>query len=153
MPNETQSYQWTGMNPQGKRTTGTIRAADSKSAQSELSKMGIEIIAIEQKHELHIFKRRKKIKIKNILLFTRYLSTMMAAGLPIVQAMDIISHDQEHPAMQSLVNSLKGDISSGKTLAESFSKHPESFNKLYCSLIKAGEKSGTLDKILRRLAR
>ncbi len=152
MPNSTQSYQWTGMNPQGKRTTGTIRAADSQSAQSELNKMGIEIISLEQKRELHILKRQKKIKTKSILLFTRYLSTMMAAGLPIVQAMDIISHDQENPVMQNLVTSLKNDISSGKTLAESFSKHPECFNKLYCSLIKAGEKSGTLDKILLRLA-
>lgn len=151
------SYQWTGLNRQGQRVNGVIAAADLKEAQGELKKLGIEVISLQPKKSINILgfgggKKKKKIKTSDVLLFTRYLSTMLAAGLPIIQALDIIGDDQGNPAMQSMVRSIRSNIAGGKTLAESFSQYPQQFSELYCSLIKAGEKSGTLDKILVRLA-
>jgi len=152
MAGDIQAFSWTGLNNQGKRAEGTIQAADIKDAQSELKKMGVEVISLSQKKEFHLPAMRKKVKVKDIQLFTRYLSTMLGAGLPILQALDIIAHDQDNPTMESLIMSIRKDIAGGKTLAETFSQHPKHFSDLYCSLIKAGEKSGTLDKILNRLA-
>jgi len=157
MVNESKTYQWTGINTKGRRVNGVLTVNDMAEAQLELKKMGIEVINIQTKKNLLDFKikgfsRQKKIKPNDILLFTRYLSTMMAAGLPIIQALEIISDDKENQAIQSMVRSIKTNVAGGKTLAESFSQYPNQFSDLYCSLIKAGEKSGTLDKILNRLA-
>lgn len=152
MAENTQLFKWTGINSQGQRTDGSLRAADLKEAQVELKKMRIEVISVVPKKGLHFPTRKKKIKVKDVQLFTRYLSTMLTAGLPIIQALDIIAQDQENPAMHTLIMSIKGDIAGGKTLAETFNQYPEQFSSLYCNLIKAGEKSGTLDKILNRLA-
>lgn len=152
-----QTFQWIGLDTRGKRVNGTLQAADMKDAQSELKKRGIEVISLQPGTQLKILslslntKRKKKITQRDILLFTRYLSTMIAAGLPIMQALDIVAHDQDNATMQALVMGIKNDISSGKTLAESFKKYPQHFNDLYISLISAGEKSGTLEKILNRL--
>ncbi|MDR3491239.1 MAG: type II secretion system F family protein [Gammaproteobacteria bacterium] len=153
MADKIQTFLWTGIDKKGKRVGGKNRAPELKDAQAELAKQGITIISIQQKKDFNIsIGGPPKIKSKSILLFTRYLSTMLFAGLPILQALDIIAQDQDNVAMQSFVVELRNNIASGKTLAESFAEHPEIFGDLYCSLIKAGEKSGTLDKILKRLA-
>lgn len=154
MTTENNSYQWTGLNEQGKRVDGILQAADMRDAQIELTKMGIEVISLQPKKSIQFFasRKNKKIKPRDILLFTRFLSTMLSAGLPIVQALDIIGQDQENPAMKVMIGTIKSKISEGKTLAESFSLFPDHFSQMYCSLIKAGEKSGTIDKILLRLA-
>lgn len=152
MKTNSQTYKWTGINNQGKREEGIISAADVKSAQLDLKNKGVDVISLTTQHSYHLSLRQKKIKLKDIQLFTRYLSTMLSAGLPIIQALDIICHDQENPQMGELIKSIKKDIASGKTLAETFGQYPKHFSGLYCNLIKAGEKSGTLDKILNRLA-
>src|SRR5690348_2300153 len=136
------SYQWKGLNRQGERVEGVVSAVDLKDAQNELKKQNIEVISLQPKQSMQLFKsssfkKKKKIKIKDILLFTRYLSTMMAAGLPIIQALDIVGEDQDNPEMQSMIKSLKSNIAGGKTLAESFGQFPQQFNDLYCSLIRA----------------
>lgn len=152
MADDKQAFQWTGLNRQGKRVSGVLQVASIKEAQAELRKMNIEVVKLEKKSQILFRLPRQKIKARDILLFTRYLSTMLTAGLPILQAMEVISREQENPAIQSMVTSMKTNIASGKTLGESFSQFPQYFDELYCSLIKAGEKSGTLDKILKRLA-
>ena len=156
MADSKQSFQWTGINNQGKRLDGVVQAMDLKDAQGELTKMGIEVITLQAKRGLslskkNIFSRKKKIKPKDILLFTRYISTMLTAGLPIVQSLEIISKDQDNPTMQEMIINIKNNIAGGKTLAESFKNYPQHFNDLYCNLISSGEKSGTLEKILKRL--
>jgi type IV pilus assembly protein PilC len=152
MADDKQAYQWTGLNRQGKRATGVVHAASLKEAQAEVKKLNVEIVKLEKKSQLLFNLSRQKIKNRDVLLFTRYLSTMMAAGLPILQALDVIGREQENPAMQTMVNTMRASIASGKTLGETFIQFPQQFDQLYCSLIKAGEKSGTLDKILKRLA-
>lgn len=151
-----QSFQYSGINHQGKRLDGVVLGADLKEAQSELLKMGIEVINLEPKRQfgfsgIKIFSSKKKIKQKDILLFTRYISTMLTAGLPIVQALDIISKDQDNPSVKEMVVNIRNNIAGGKTLAESFHLYPDQFNEMYCNLISSGEKSGTLEKILKRL--
>jgi type IV pilus assembly protein PilC len=146
------SFEWTGINSQGKRVRGVLQVSDPKEVQSELKKQNIEVISVKQRNVISFsFMRKKKVKLKNILLFTRYLSTMLASGLPIMQALDVISRDQENVVMHAFVIKLRSNIAGGKTLAETFAQYPEFFSDLYCNLIKAGEKSGTLDKILSRL--
>lgn len=152
MAEENQSYKWTGIDKLGKRVTGVVHAPSVKSAQAEVKKMNIELVNLERKSQLFANITRQKVKSKEILLFTRYLSTMITSGLPILQALDVISREQDNPSMRALLSNIRTDIASGKTMGEAFSQYPEYFDTLYCSLIKAGEKSGTLDKILRRLA-
>lgn len=150
-------FEWSGINNKGQRLNGKLESGSTVEAQNELRNRGIEVISLESKQSQKsinlgkIFKRTK-IKPKNILFFTRYLSTMLAAGLPIIQALDIIAHDKDNPDMQGLVESIKKNTSEGKSLAESFAQYPQYFSDLYCNLIKSGEKSGTLDKTLIRIA-
>ncbi len=156
MAESKQTFQYTGINTHGKRMDGMVEADDLRDAQTELSKMGIEVISLQAKRQFQLagpsfLSRKKKIKPKDILLFTRYISTMLAAGLPIVQALDIVSKDQENPAVQEMIINVKNSIAGGKTLSESFHQFPEQFNDLYCNLVSSGEKSGTLEKILKRL--
>jgi type IV pilus assembly protein PilC len=156
MADNKQSFQWTGINNQGKRLDGVLQAYDLKDAQSELARMGIEVIGLQSKQGFNfpimkIFAKKSKIKPKDILLFTRYVSTMLTAGLPIVQSLDIISKDQDNPAVQEMIITIRNNIAGGKTLAESFKLYPQHFSDLYCNLISSGEKSGTLEKILKRL--
>lgn len=151
-----QSFQYSGINQQGKRLDGVVLGMDLKDAQSELMKMGIEVINLQPKRQfslsgIKLFSTKKKIKPNDILLFTRYISTMLTAGLPIVQSLDIISRDQENPSMKEMIVNIRNNIAGGKTLAESFHLYPDQFNEMYCNLISSGEKSGTLEKILKRL--
>jgi type IV pilus assembly protein PilC len=154
MADTTQLYQWTGINKQGKRVKGVTQAAESKDVPAELKKIGVEVVSFKQKHQFYKGSAQRtstKLKMKDILLFTRFLSTLIAAGLPILPAIDVIAHDQENEAMSKLLQSVRSNIAEGKTLSEAFSEYPENFNELYCNLIRTGEKSGTLDKILIRI--
>lgn len=153
MTDTAHAYRWKGINKEGHRAEGSIHAPDARNAQLELKKQGIEIVSLTEKHEFHLSSsRKKKVKVKDVLLFTRFLSTMLSAGLPILQALDVISRDEDNETMHAIVVSIRTNIAGGKTLAESFREHPECFSNLYCSLISTGEQSGTLDKILKRLA-
>jgi type IV pilus assembly protein PilC len=156
MADSKQSFQWSGINNKGKRVDGVVKALDLKDAQAELARMGIEVIQLQPKTGFSfnfaaLNKKGSKIKPKDILVFTRYISTMLTAGMPIVQALDIISRDQENASVQEMILTIKNNVTGGKTLAESFKLYPEHFNDLYCNLIASGEKSGTLEKILKRL--
>jgi len=158
MTENLQQFAWTGIGAEGKRMQGILRANDIDEAQNELGKKGIDVISLEQKRASHFLmnspflKKGKKIKTKDILLFTRYLSTMLSSGLSIVQSLDVMSRDRQNLTMQSLIISIKDNVSEGKTLSESFAEYPEYFGELYCSLIHSGEKSGTLDRVLIRIA-
>jgi type IV pilus assembly protein PilC len=153
MADATQSFRWTGIDKSGKRVSGDIKASDSYDAQNELRKRDVEVVSLEQRRASRIFTARsKKITPETILIFTRYLSTLLAAGMPIMQSLEILGRDQDNAAMHDFVIALKSNISEGKTLGESFSQYPQYFSPLYCNLIKIGEKSGMLEKILIRLA-
>ncbi|HHB12519.1 MAG TPA: type II secretion system F family protein, partial [Chromatiales bacterium] len=98
------------------------------------------------------FSRRKKITGKDLAYFSRQLATMMQAGVPLVQALDIIGRGHENPAMQEMVLALKADVESGTSLSDALSKYPQHFDELFRNLVRAGEQSGALDQLLDKLA-
>ena len=96
--------------------------------------------------------RKKKITAGDIAVFSRQLATMMNAGVPLVQAFDIVGRGHENPAMQDLLLTIKADVESGTALAEALSKHPLYFDDLFCNLVRAGEAAGVLEILLDKIA-
>lgn len=153
MTDTRQHFKWTGINKKGQRLNGVIQAEDARSAEIELRNMDVEVISLAVKKTSSFSLFRKKIRTKEIVLFTRYLATMLAAGMPILQSLEVIARDQENETLKNVVNSLRSHIAAGSTFADSLNKYPQYFSELYINLVRAGEKSATLDKVLGRLAR
>ncbi len=147
-----QIYTWKGYNKRGKVEKGVVVAEDETDAESRLLQDQIEIIALKKKSTFFPTKQSKKIKTYDIMLFFRQLATMIDAGIPIVQALKIISDGSENLNMMTLVKILHDDVSSGETLCEAMGKQPKRFSPLVCSLIAVGEQSGTLDRILEQIS-
>lgn len=146
------TFVWEGKDKKGRFSRGEITAPSQGSAEIEVKKTGITISRIYVKPKVSRRTRNKKVNANDIILFTRNLSTMLDAGLPIITAFDILARGEEKPSMQSLLNSVKAEMVGGGTLAEGLAKHPEQFDKLFCGLIRAGEQSGTLTAMLKRLS-
>ena len=147
-----QIYSWEGLNKRGTRVKGESTGLSASIVQAELQRQGINTLRIRKKAKPLFSFGAKKIGPLDIVIFTRHLSTMILAGLPLVQSLDIIARGQENPNMQKLVLDVKTDVASGKTFSDSLSKHPRYFDDLFVSLINAGEQSGTLDTMLNRIA-
>lgn len=144
-------YVWEGLNAQNGLVKGELQGTSILMVRLELQRKGIQAKTIRKKPHALFAKKKKKITTIDILLFTRQLSTMLAAGLPIIKAFEIVGAGHENPSMEALILTVKNAITSGHTLAESLSKHPLYFDNLFCSLISAGERSGTLDTMLGRV--
>ncbi len=143
-----QRYSWNGTDEQGRPQQGEMAAASERVVRSALRRQGIrpERVALVRPG------RGRRIGEKDIALFTRQLATMLRAGIPLLQAFDIVSRGQTNPRLRSLIAGLKSDIESGDSMSASFARHPELFDRLYCSLLRAGETGGVLDSLLDRLA-
>ncbi len=141
-------YTWTGKNKQGKKVQGELQASSESSARSTLQRQGIRSVKLKKRRS----RRGKKVGTKDITLFTRQLSTMIKAGVPLLQSFDIVARGSENPKMTSLLNSIRSDIEAGTALNQAFRKYPMHFNHLYCNLVEAGEEAGILDSLLDRLA-
>jgi len=145
-------YTWEGTDKKGKRLKGETRAATMTLVRSDLRKQGIIPIKIRKK-PISIFSARKpKIKTGDIAVFARQLATMMQAGVPMVQAFDIVGRGSENASMQDLLLSIKADIEGGTALATALSKHPLHFDDLFCNLVRAGEAAGVLEELLDKIA-
>ncbi|WP_133127338.1 type II secretion system F family protein [Legionella nagasakiensis] len=149
--NITTTYQWEGVNQSGEKLNGIIDARSLAIAKIELRKQGIITRKIIKKRK-PLFGKSKKIKQADITIFSRQLATMIEAGIPLIQAFDIVSKGQSNQRMKDLIETIKKDVESGLTLAESLKKHPAFFNELFCNLVDAGEKSGSLDVMLDKVA-
>jgi len=149
--NELQSFQWVGIDKIGKKLKGESQAKSVALAKNELRRQGIQVKKIHKKKK-SIFSNGKKIQAQDISLFSRQLATMMEAGVPMVQAFEIIEGGQSNPRMAKLLNEVKTEIQSGSSLAESLGRHPIYFDELYCNLVNAGEKAGVLDELLDTIA-
>ncbi len=148
-------YIWSGKNPKGIAQKGEMEAASEDVVRSQLQRRKIQISKIKKKPK-DLFENvamfQPKIKPKDIILFSRQFSTMIDAGLPIIQCMDILVAQQENPTMKRMLKNIKESVESGSTLAESLKKYPKEFDDLYVNMIAAGESGGILDTILRRLS-
>jgi type IV pilus assembly protein PilC len=149
MPN----YVWKGRNRAGLVQEGVL-AADSKDiALSSLRRQNIVVTGIRERgKEISLTKVGRKVPPKTLAIFTRQLSVMIDAGLPLVQCLEILANQQEHKSFQRILLQVRQDVEAGSTLADAMRRHPKAFNNLYVNMIAAGEAGGILDTILQRLS-
>ena len=145
------AYTWEGTDKQGKKVKGEMESASVAYVNATLRRQGISPVKV-QKRRAALFKTKKKIKTKDVAVFTRQLATMLVAGIPIAQAFDIVGKGHENPSMQELIMGIKNDIEAGTNLTAALGKHPLYFDALYCNLVAAGEQAGILDSILDKVA-
>ena len=135
----------------GKAVEGVVEAADQKAAFARLRDQKLVVLeVVPRKIKKKFFK--PKIQNNDIVIFSRQLSTLVSAGVPIVQGLNILEEQAENPAFKSVVGVLRGDIEAGLSIADAMHKHPAAFTELYVSMIRAGEVGGILDTILERLS-
>jgi len=145
-------YSWEGTDKKGKRLKGETRAATITLVRADLRKQGIIPLKIKKKPSSLFTARKPKITSKDIAIFARQLATMMQAGVPMVQAFDIVGRGSENASMQDLILSIKADVEGGTALATALSKHPLYFDDLFCNLVRAGEAAGVLEDLLDKIA-
>ncbi len=145
-------FQWSGKNTKGLIESGEITAASKDEVISQLRRKNIVPTAITEKKAKGLTIFRKKIRDKDLVVFTRQFATMIDAGLPLVQALDILSTQVENKTLAKILEQVKGDVEGGSTYADALRKHPKAFTELYVNMIAAGEAGGILDTILNRLA-
>ncbi|WP_414434049.1 type II secretion system F family protein [Alloalcanivorax venustensis] len=145
------TFAYEGIDRKGSRVKGEITGKGPALVRAELRKQGIQAKKVVKKREINLG-GKKKIKPMDIALFTRQMATMMKAGVPLVQAFEIVSDGLENPSMRDVVLKLKTDVESGNNFAGALRQHPRLFDDLYCSLIESGEASGSLETMLDRVA-
>src|SRR5450830_1600471 len=141
-------FAWKGTDRHGKAVDGILRAADATAAGMALRRQGILATRVQAARAAP----GKAITHKDIALFTRQLSTMMAAGVPLLHAFDIAGKGHAKPAVTELMRDLRHDIEAGSSLQQAFRQFPLLFDELYCNLLAAGEQAGIVQNLLARLA-
>lgn len=141
-------FEWEGKDRNGKIARGEMRAMGENQVQASLRRQGILPTKIKKKR----LSGGKKITPKDLAIFTRQLSTMMKAGVPLLQAFDIVGRGNANASVAKLLNDIRTDVETGTSLNSAFRKYPMHFNNLYCNLVEAGEAAGILDQLLDRLA-
>jgi type IV pilus assembly protein PilC len=145
------TFQWEGVDKKGKKIKGEMDAASVAFVNAMLRRQGISPVRVK-KRAAALFSTKKKITPRDVSVFTRQLATMVAAGIPVAQAFDIVGKGHENPSMRGLIHDIKIDIESGTSMTEALGKHPLYFDELYCNLVQAGEAAGILESILDKLA-
>jgi type IV pilus assembly protein PilC len=145
-------FKWTGRSPQGGTIKGELTAGSKAEVQTHLRRQRIVPTTIAPKTQPLLGSFRGGVKPKDIVIFTRQFSTMIGAGLPLVQALDILSKQTENPAFAKMIGEIKNDVEGGSTFADALKKFPRVFSELYTNMVAAGEAGGILDTILVRLA-
>ncbi|WP_144947824.1 type II secretion system F family protein [Pseudomonas oryzihabitans] len=145
------SFTWEGTDRKGTKVKGEMTGLNPALIKAQLRKQGINPTRVRKK-SASLFSKGKKIKPMDIALFTRQLATMMTAGVPLLQAFDIIGEGFDNPNMRKMVDDIKQDVAAGNSLANSLRKQPQYFDDLYCNLVDAGEQSGALETLLDRVA-
>ncbi|HET9551910.1 MAG TPA: type II secretion system F family protein [Anaeromyxobacteraceae bacterium] len=145
-------WKWSGKTRQGEERSGEMEAQDQGAVEARLRQMGIEPLKVRKKaKELRLPKFGGGVGTKDILVFTRQFSVMIDAGLPLVQALDIIGTQADNATFRSVLMTVKGKVEAGSTFADALSEHPKIFDELFVQLVRAGEIGGILDTILQRL--
>ncbi|WAG79964.1 type II secretion system F family protein [Metapseudomonas furukawaii] len=148
---KTSTFAWEGTDKKGTKVRGELTGQSPALVKAQLRKQGINPTKVRKK-SASILGAAKKIKPLDIALFTRQMATMMKAGVPLMQSFDIIGEGFEKPAMRTLVNEVKQEVSAGNSLANSLRKKPDYFDDLYCNLVDSGEQAGALETLLDRIA-
>jgi len=141
-------FEWEGKDRNGKQVRGETRAVGENQVQATLRRQGVFPTKIKKRR----MRSGKAIKPKDIAIFTRQLATMMKAGVPLLQAFDIVGRGNANASVTKLLNDVRSDVETGSSLSGAFRKFPMYFNNLYCNLVEAGEAAGILESLLDRLA-
>ena len=141
-------FEWEGKDKNGKIVRGEMRAAGEAVVGASLRRQGILVNKVKKRR----MSGGRTIKQKDIAVFTRQLSTMMRAGVPLIQSFDIVARGSTNPKMTRLLTDIRSDVETGTSLSAAFRKHPLHFDALYCNLVEAGEAGGILEALLDRLA-
>ena len=151
-PTATKIFEWQGLTKTGQKVNGEQAAINIFYAKALLRTQGITPVKVRLKRTLLFTHREKKIKAVDIAFFTRQLATLLAAGIPMVQALELIATSQSNTTLEGVIIHIKTAVESGCTLTDALRKYPQYFNALYCNLIATGEQSGALENILHRIA-
>jgi type IV pilus assembly protein PilC len=148
-------FNWKGKNSYGDKRKGVIEAPNIEAARAHLKKIRITPSKLKEKpkdllENIAFFK--PKVTPKDVVIFTRQLSTMIDAGLPLVQGLEILSNQMENPTFKKILTQVRLDVEGGTTFADALKKHPKVFDSLFCNMVDAGEVGGILDTILARLS-
>jgi len=141
-------FEWEGKDRNGKIVKGELRAGGEAMVSATLRRQGILVNKVKKRR----VSGGSSIKQKDIAVFTRQLATMMRAGVPLLQAFDIVARGATNPRLARLLNDIRQDVETGTSLSSAFRKHPMYFDALYCNLVEAGETGGILEALLDRLA-
>jgi type IV pilus assembly protein PilC len=141
-------FEWEGKDKNGKTVRGELRTGGEAAVSATLRRQGIRVTKVKKRK----LSGGKSIKQKDIAVFTRQLSTMMKAGVPLLQSFDIVARGSTNPKLTKLLNDIRSDVETGTSLSTAFRKHPMYFDALYCNLVEAGESGGILEQLLDRLA-
>src|SRR3989338_4649604 len=153
MPN----YRYTAKDKTGREVTGTEETPDERALINLLRKKELIIISVKpqikkEKVKINFFGAGGKIKLSELVLFSRQLATLIDSGIPLVQGLEILTDQIEHPRFKKIIADVKKDVSTGAAFHEALAKHPSAFSALFVNMVKAGESSGALDDIMERLA-
>jgi type IV pilus assembly protein PilC len=141
-------FEWEGKDKNGKSVRGEMRAGGEAMVSASLRRQGVMVNKVKKRR----MSGGKAIKQKDIAVFTRQLSTMMRAGVPLIQSFDIVARGSTNPRLTRLLTDIRSDVETGTSLSAAFRKHPLYFDALYCNLVEAGEAGGILETLLDRLA-
>jgi type IV pilus assembly protein PilC len=144
------TFAYTARASNGELKSATIDASNRDDAVSQLKRQRLTVVRVDEEKPKKV--GRGKIKMRDIVIFTRQFSTMINSGLPLVQALDILARQSEDPNLQAVTRQVVADVETGSTLADAMKKHPRAFSDLYTNMVAAGEAGGILDTILLRLA-
>lgn len=144
------TYSWEGTDKKGNKVKGQMMASGETQVTSQLRRQGINATKVRKQSSSSF--GQQKITDKDITIFSRQLALMMKAGVPLLQAFDIVAKGAANPALQQLLFGIKADIEKGSSLSQSFAKQPKYFDSLFCNLVEAGEQAGILEGVLDRLA-
>lgn len=142
------NFVWEGRDRSGKLIKGEMRAGGENVVTSTLRRQGVAVVKVKRQRT----GMGGKVTSKDVTFFTRQLATMMKAGVPLLQAFDIVGKGHANPAVARLLMDVKGDVETGTSLSGAFKKYPLHFDALFCNLVAAGEAAGILDSLLDRLA-
>ncbi|MEK7626244.1 MAG: type II secretion system F family protein [Patescibacteria group bacterium] len=149
------SYKFTGTK-EGKKISGNVDAPTKDVAMSTLSHQNVHVLSLRATSGGSIMSKlpigKPKVKQKDLVIFTRQLSTMISAGVPLTRSLTTMQTQAENKYFGSIIGSISKDIEGGMALADSFEKHPDTFSDVYVNMVRAGESGGILDEILQRLA-
>ncbi len=146
-----QIYVYKGKNKEGRQIKGEMRGVSPSLIKAQLRQQGIITKSVRKKPK-DLFGSGKTIKPGDIATFSRQMATMMKAGVPLVQSFEIVSDGADNPNMKKLIDDLHTDVAAGNSFGSALRKFPQYFDNLFCSLIEAGENSGSLDSLLDRVA-